>query len=443
MRWNKTMAVAALVAWGFVAPRATLAQKADEEHYSQFEGKPITEITITGNNVTKEFVITREIHSKVGEPFQLDTMRDDVTRLSNLGIFTSITVTPTTTADGVALEYRVRELPWIIPYLKFKYNETDGWSIGPTVSSVNLLGRDIYLSGYWLFGGANTFSVQLSYPWITGNHVSLDLTWRNLDRENIFYDFQEESDEITPWVGTYLGENGRLGGTVSYFGYGSDKPGKTLNPNNRDDMFRIGAVIGYDSRDNWQNPNRGWQNEIQFLKTGGFMGGDGDFTTTTIDLRRYQPTFERQTVSLGTLASLQTGTVGEDIPIYMQYNLGGANTIRGHSVDDLGKRFHGKNQFIATVEYDYLLMPITEYNILRWAVTLGIEATLFADTGIAWDHNDEFDTNHFKSGFGIGLRALVPAVDVVRFDLGFNLQGGAEFHLGIWPKFEAQRERIR
>jgi outer membrane protein insertion porin family len=435
--------VLALWIASLLLPNGARAQELDPDRYREFEDKPITQVTIAGNNVTKDYVIDREIRSDVGKEFRYDRMRDDIIRLINLGIFSSVEVIPTADGDGVALEYHVRELPWIIPYLKFKYNETDGWSIGPTVSSVNLFGRDIYLTGFILFGATNTYSVQFSWPWIAGDHISLDLVWQALERRNTFYDFEETSNEFTPWIGTYLGENGRLAGTVSYFGVESDVPGRTLNPSNRDDMYRIGAMTGYDSRDNWQNPTTGWQHELQFLSTGNFLGGDGDFTTAVVDLRRYQPTLERQTLSLGTLMAFQTGTVGTDIPIYMQYNLGGANSIRGHTVTGLGEQLFGKNEFIATVEYDFLLMPITEYEVLRWAVTLGIEATVFADTGIAWSATDEFTSERFKSGFGVGLRALVPAIDVVRLDVGFNLQGGVEFHFGLWPKFEAQRLRIR
>jgi outer membrane protein assembly factor BamA len=430
------IATALVVVLHAVCPAQVMKLRRND--YRPYEGVPITAVTITGNNVTKEYVITREIQSTVGEPYNYEVMTADIVRLTNLGIFTSIVVTPTESEGGVALDYRVRELPWIIPYLKFKYTETDGWSIGPTVSSVN-----IYLTGFILFGGATTYSVQSIWPWITGNHISVDLLWQRLERENIFYDFNEVNDEFTPWIGSYIGEHGRIAGTFSYFGMESDVDGKTLDPDNRDNMFRLGARIGYDSRDNWQNPMRGWQTELQFLKTGGFLGGDGDFKTTVIDLRRYQPTFKRQTLTLGVLTTLQAGEVGTEIPVYMQYNLGGSNTIRGHDIDGLGQELYGKNEFIATMEYDFVIVPITEHTIFKWAYTLGIEATLFADTGIAWSDRHDLTSGRFKSGFGVGLRALVPAVDLVRLDLGFNLQGDVKFHFGLWPKFDAQRLRIR
>jgi hypothetical protein len=68
---------------------------------------------------------------------------------------------------------------------------------------------------------------------------------------------------------------------------------------------------------------------------------------------------------------------------------------------------------------------------------------LFTDTGVAWSESDEFSTDRAKSGFGAGLRLLVPGIDVLRFDMGFNLQGGAHFHFGGGFKWDAQRFRLR
>jgi len=404
----------------------------------------VTKIDLTGDNVTKDYVISRELETRVGEPLSIAVLGRDLSRLDNLGIFSSIQVNPSDYEGGVALEFVFRELPWILPYLKFKYTEANGWSVGPTVTSVNMLGRDIYLSGYVLVGGTTTFSVRLTWPWIKGNHVSLFMIAEHLEYTNIFYDFEETDDEFTPWIGRYIWEHGRMRGTVAYFGVSSDVDGRTLDPDNQDHFMRIGAAVGYDRRDSWQNPHEGWWEEIEAFTTGGWLPGDGDFNTITLDLRRYQPAFnERQTLTMGGLLTYQSGTVGTDIPVYMQYNLGGANTIRGHTVDGLAQTLFGKNQLIFTAEYDFLLMPIEEYIAIKWPVTLGIEATLFVDSGIAWSDNADFNTERWHSGFGFGLRALVPGIEVARFDIGFNLQGGTEFHFGLRSKFDAQRLRLR
>ena len=41
------------------------------------------------------------------------------------------------------------------------------------------------------------------------------------------------------------------------------------------------------------------------------------------------------------------------------------------------------------------------------------------------------------------MRLLVPVVDMIRMDVGFNSDGEATFHFAIDQKFEAQRKRLR
>src|SRR6185436_4934376 len=50
------------------------------------------------------------------------------------------------------------------------------------------------------------------------------------------------------------------------------------------------VTIGYDNRDSWRSPRRGWKNELELIRT----VGDGSFWTMNLDLRRYVPTWRRQ-----------------------------------------------------------------------------------------------------------------------------------------------------
>jgi outer membrane protein insertion porin family len=422
---------------------STAAAQLDEAALEPHENATVVDITISGHSVTKDYVIWREIHTKVGEPFQLELLRKDVSRLDNLGIFASVKVVPVEYAIGVGLDFHFREVPWIIPYVALRYNEENGWSGGPAVSSVNLLGRDMYLSGRLLVGGVNTFEVDFSWPWITGNHVSFDFLGAHLVRDNVILDFEESSYEITPWVGTFIGEHGRARVGVSWFRMHSDSAGITLSDDNVDNLHRVGAAMGYDNRDSWRNPHRGWWHEVQVFKTGGRLGGDGDFWTWDFDLERYQPTWRDQTLVMGLLTTLQTGVVGVDVPSYLQYFMGGANSIRGYEYEELGSVLFGKNQLILTLEYQFTVLPIRALPIWKWAIPAGLQVAIFSDTGTAWSSDDEFTRDRIKTGIGAGLRILIPAVDVARVDIAVGEDGKVVFHFGIWPKMVAQRFRVR
>ncbi len=414
----------------------------DAAEFEAFKNKTITQITFTGNNVTKEYVIRREMTVAVGDTLDLAALLESVVNLENLDVFSSVHVDPTDHENGVALAFQVREMPWIIPYIKFKYTDENGWSAGPTISALNFLGRGIKLSAFWLFGGTETFSFVGNYPWITGNHLSFDLTLKNLTREDTLNEFEEHSYELTPWLGTYIGKHGRLKGTVSWFQMNSDSTGRTLEPDDRDNFVSIRASIGYDSRDSWADPQRGWQNELEIGKTGGRLPGDGDSWRMIFDVRRYQPVAKRQNIAIGALASLNTGTVGTDDPEYLMYRMGGANTIRGYVLDELGKEVFGQNQLIVTLEYRLVVMPFREYVVWKWSFRAGLQLAAFADWGSAWNEGQSV-RDPARTGYGVGIRPLVPAVDMVRFDFGFSRDGDFVFNFGISPKFDAQRDRLR
>jgi outer membrane protein assembly factor BamA len=360
--------------------------------------------------------------------------------LENLSIFGSIEIDVKEKGDGVALEYTFREMPSFIPYLAFRYTEENGFSVGPAISSVNLTGRAIGLSGRLLFGGTTQMIIKMKWPWITGDYrLSLDLDANHIVREDKLNEFEETSTELTPWFGRWLGETGRLQGMAGYFRMESDTVGITLDPDQADDFFQAGGSIGIDTRDSWRTPHHGWEGELELV---GFAGS-GNFLTTILDIRRFQPLSERQTLFLGWLTSLRTGTVGEDVPVYLQYRMGGANSIRGYDIDKLGRTLYGKNQMIGTFEYQFNILPLRAYNFMKWSAALGIQLAAFSDVGIAWSDDNEFTWDRTKTGFGLGVRLLVPGTEMTRFDVGFNPDGDVYFHFGNWFKWTAQRFRLR
>jgi outer membrane protein insertion porin family len=418
---------------------ATAHALVSESVFRPYEGMPIVGVTFTGNNSTRDFVIEREIGLAVGDTLSMERVVEGVRNLVNLGIFGSVDVLPVERENGVSLEYQFREMPSFIPYLAFRYTEENGFSIGPALSSVNLFGRAIRVSGRLLFGGTSEFDLMVDYPWITGDyHLGMDLAASHLVRDDEVRGFEETSDEVTPWIKRYIGKSGRIGATAGYFGMKADRDGITLSPDRTDRFFRVGAAVGVDTRDSWRDPRSGWENEIELLGT----FGDGDFGTATVDVRRFQRVTSKHTLFIGILTSLQSGKAGEDVPRYFQYDLGGANSIRGQPFD-LGKTLCGKNQLISTLEYQVSVLPLRPYHFFRWSAAVGLQFALFMDTGIAWSTSDEFSSHRAKTGFGAGVRFLVPGSEMVRFDAGLNASGDVYFHFGGWFKWTAQRFRVR
>jgi outer membrane protein insertion porin family len=366
-----------------------------------------------------------------------------VVRLNNLSIFAQVRVGAREEKDGVRLEYQVKETPPVLPYPAMSFTEENGFSIGLGISAPNLTGRDITLSGRALFGGTTNYNAYFLWPWVTRDHLELGFFGAHVERRDDVRGFDEDSDEIFPWVGAYrFGDKGRIKVGGILFRMSSDVPGITLSPDNEDHLHRFGGSIGWDSRDDWNLPHHGWLNEFQLLRTGGIFGGDGDWWTADFDVRRFQPLGEWDTLVLASLLTLQSGEAFVDIPDYMRYYVGGANSIRGYSVAD-SKTLSGKNQFLNTVEFRRTIRKPRRYDIIGLSFKLGLELAALADLGIAWDTSNQFAANRFRGGIGIGLRLLHPGAGMTRLDFAWSPEGGFQFHFGGASKMARSRFRIR
>jgi len=415
---------------------ASEEQQADLEQYS---GQTIVEITLAGNHVTKDWVIGREVWATVGEALDMDVINEDMVRLENLAIFGEVIVTASPVEGGVALNYSFTEMPWIIPYPAMNYTEENGFSLGVGVASPNFGGRDVMVSGTAVFGGTTKYNFSASNPWITGNHVSAGVTAFHQTRSNNLLDFEQTSDMVSLNAGKYIGKNGRLKVYGGYYGVGSDQPNITLDPDNFDELWFGAISVGYDGRDSWRSPHEGWHNEASLL----YIGGDANTWTLGLDARRYQPVGERHTIATGPYLGLQTGTVGEDVPSYMQYFIGGANSVRGYELEELGKEIFGKNQFLYTLEYRYLAIPTRPVKIFKWTFSLGLELATFGDAGVAWSDPQDFNIDRMRSGYGVGVRLLVPGLDSLRFDIARSEEGNTVFNFGLRAIFDERKKRVR
>jgi len=240
-------------------------------------------------------------------------------------------------------------------------------------------------------------------------------------------------------MGKYLGKNGRLDFDAGFYGIQSDEPGRTLNPNNKDELWFGVVSLGYDGRDSWRVPHEGWHNEIAVA----YYGGDANSINVGLDIRRYEPVKERHTLATGSYLGLQTGSVGVDIPSYLQYFIGGANSVRGYKLEELGKEIFGKNQLLYSLEYRYLAVPPGPFNILNWTFSIGVELAAFGDVGLAWSDPHDFNFDRTRSGYGVGLRLLVLGLESLRFDVARSEEGNTVFNFGVRTIFDERKKRVR
>ncbi len=408
------------------------------EKYEHLYGKIVTDIRIAGAESTREYIIKRELASRIGEPYTELNAGKDFERLDNLGIFSKIELEPTEEDGGVVLNILVTETFRYLPVVSISIDDENGISIGGGLKSVNMFGKGVFLSAVARFGGATTVEVILRNPWVMGNHFGYELEYFHRDRRNELYDFDEIADEFFFTLSSYIGESGRVGVRYSLQNIKSNEPGRTISADNTDLVSTLGLFLGYDTRDLWSNPSTGWWNEVAFEKVGLF-GDEIDFLRAHIDIRRFFRIRDRHVIAFFSLTSLTEGTVMEDIAMWQLYSLGGTNSIRGW---ELASRT-GKHQFINTLEYRYTFLKPRTISWFGINAHIGLQFAAFADVGTAWTEDDDFRKN-FIDGYGLGIRFIVPYIGLARVDFGLGQPNGRILiHLGAYEKPVRQRDRVR
>jgi len=420
-----------------LCPAAESADPGTDDPY----GKSVAEIRIEGLKRTREYIVARELATRVGEPCRRDSLREDVRRLENLDIFAHVEVAPLVERGRVVVVYTLVESLRLLPSVSVKLSDENGISAGAGVKAPNFLGRDIFVSGRALFGGATTVEALVQQPWAFARRWGYVFEYALRNRENKIADFEETANEFDLRVRGHWGDRGRVGGHLQFQRIESDRDGVTLDPDNADEASRVGLVLGWDSRDAYLDTRRGWNNEVVVSRALELSPGAPHYTQLDLDLRHYLPVpgADGHSVALFSLTTVRTGSVGVDVAPWQLFGVGGTNTVRGW---DFAAR-QGKNQFVNTVAYRVTVMKPRGI-ALPFGIhyRLGIQLAAFFDAGIGWSEPREFALDNFIAGAGAGVRFLVPILGELRCDVGGG-GGKLRLHLGAPEKPEMARRRVR
>ncbi|MFV1979989.1 MAG: BamA/TamA family outer membrane protein [Rhodothermia bacterium] len=417
-----------------IQPRPLTGIEQEEDY-----GPILKEIRVEGLGYTKEFVVLRQLASEVGKPYTEEIARQNYRNLDRLKIFSSVHFEFEPESEGGILIIHVTEVNPYTPSLKVGITDENGVSVGFGGSSANLLGLAFKANASANTGGQSGVKLGLANPWRPGNVLEYNIQFSWQIRDNNLDNFREDAIELNSFGLKNIGKRWRLGGFFDFFSIGSDTTGVTLNPNNRDNVPRLGVIGAYDSRDFPRNPTSGWFVIADIGKSGGFLGGPADYWRSNLDLRAFWTPRRRHTFAFFSFSTTTTGTVDVDIPVWDDFHIGGTNTVRGWTFDAR----KGKNQAIGTLEYRFLALEAQLVQLAFLKMDMGIQLAAFWDAGTAWSTETRPDDN-FITGAGVGIRLLMPAIDMLRFDFGVGEPSvSVTVHIGSNSKAMAQRRRVR
>lgn len=411
---------------------------------------------VKGNVKTKDYVVTREMKLKKGEPFNAKAARRSMQRVYNLGYFEDVNIklNPAREPNGVEVEISVVEMNTGTFGIGAGYSNADGFVGMVSIGDKNFRGIGDKINLRWEFGGEDNKNYDFSYtrPWLDDKETSATINLYDITNE--YADYNIDGDEIARY------DKKRRGQEITFSRRTHNEfVSNYITIKNRDDIYK-GPADGYeddvnqyyekkfeqsphfkkewmpqtpeerrkenfgvtrsitfgrvyDSRDNVYDPHEGKRIGYSVEWAGG-MGGDFDFTKWTADWRYY---FRAGGESVWAL-NLGAGYASGDMPLSQRFTMGGSDTLRGYEDD----QFRGNSMLKATLEY-------------RFPIVKKVQGVLFTDNGYAWDkrHEDEFDMGLLKNSYGVGLRINSP-LGPVKLDYGYGEDGG-KFHFSFGGQF--------
>ena len=290
------------------------------------------------------------------------------------------------------LQVAATETLRLLPVIIIRVTDENGLSVGPGVRGINLLGRQSQVGVAVRFGGETGVSATVDVTTITPGTWTRHIGFSYTSRENTLYDFDERATTADVRIARNWRHGLRTGAIADVLAIDTGLVrrvavrrwhGHHSDARRVRDARHAGLVHQSASRDLGRSRGRS-------ALRGCAARGRSSWTDG-----RFQRLTDRHGLGLFSLATFQTGEVGVQLPDYLQFDLGGANTIRGWS---LGSR-RGRNQFIGTAEYTYVVQPVRAFTVKGLNLYAGLQVVGFADLGQGVGRRR-------RSGLGVGHRRL-------------------------------------
>lgn len=424
----------------------------------------INRVEISGNQITRDRVIRRELQVKPGEIFNGIKVRRARQRLENLGFFQQVSIDPipTSVPEKKDLAVRVEEKKTGEFMFGIGYSSEDDFIGFVEIGQGNF---DLFNPPFFMGAGQkmriraeigtkrSNYELSFTEPWLFGIPLSFG---GDLYRRNRYWsDYSEKRTGgalrlrkmITGFTQaglTYRLEN------IDIYDVSTTSDWSIQSEEGKNWVSSVTPSITRDTRDSFLVPSRGMRATLACQVAGGFLGGDRDFIKTTFDSSYYVSIFPGHILGFRFRAGTAQAYGDTDIvPVYERFFLGGANTIRGFRFREVGPQgidpetgqpnrepVGGDSMMMASAEYTF---PII--NMVRGAI--------FYDVGNVWAEKDWerderiFTGDWFKglnSGAGIGLRLYLP-IGPIKLDYGWPLvyedwnKTSGRFHFNIGYAF--------
>jgi outer membrane protein assembly factor BamA len=401
----------------------------------------ISDIIISGNNITQDEIILREMQLGKGKVFLAEQCDEDQAKIYNLGLFTRVEISPELQSENnVRLHVNVEEKWYLFPMpaAGLVDGELRKLWVGANVRWQNFRGRNERVSLNFGLGYNSFVRATYSIPWIGedlhfftnisgGYSIERNRSFLALGRTNGYtisnrrdsnnFDYNNYSVKLT--FGKYFSRKFSVYSDVGYtlLKVNGFAPGRTLSSDGSDRYLLMGLGLNLDSRNNREYTMSGYYLNANYQHFG-LISDAVNFGRFTFEQQSFLPVNIKNDYSITFASKLFSSVVvGSTIPDYNHRIMGnGDDYVRGW----YRFGFEGDNEFafynefrIPLIQPDYLKvdnLPVLKNikYLKKFSYKYGLFLTLFYDLGGVWNEDDKVSSIKMMNGTGIGLNAILP-----------------------------------
>lgn len=400
----------------------------------------INRIGISGNTVTRDKVIRRQLEVVEGDLYSSSKLKNSYGNLNRLRYFEEVDFQTEKgpDKDKMDINIRVKEKNTGMFMIGAGYSAADQAILMGQIVQNNFLGYGQILSLKASLGStSNNYELSFTEPWLFDIPLWCKADIWKYKKEYDSYDLNTYGTGLTLGYPIWEKISGYVGYNLSSNDIGNIQPTAPESIKLQKGERITSAMtftLARDTRDDYMFPTKGTNSSVSVMYAGFPLGGNVNLVKYSAGVSAYYPLFwDMVFVTKGRIGYLQnTDEDSSRIPIYEKYVLGGISSLRGF-------RYIGPtNPGTSDVEGGTTMLVFNIELVFPLIKNAGMKGVVFYDAGNAW--NNGYYLDDLRQSVGAGIRWYSP-IGPLRLEYGYVIdrrgstdetKGRFEFTIGMF-----------
>ncbi len=353
----------------------------------------ISQIKLSGNERTRNWVVLRNFPLKPGKPFNSGLANRGISNIHSTGLFENAILNTYSTNRGLVLHLKVKEKKFNLVRLGAHFKDEYGTEGFLQLADINVFGVGNEIYTHFQYGDRKQiYKLNFKADRIFKTYLTYKLDiYHRRERRNLFHEhqkighFKEKKTGTTFSFGQHISRLGTLSLETRWEKIQIDNNVPKTKSSTNIRSFTLRSLV--DTFDKYPFPDEGKYHHLYFEFAGDILGGDVVYRKAFTSLESYFPLHRRVNFRPKIAVGISDGTV----PLSEKFTLGGPDQIFGLFAEEL----RGDKMFLGNLGLRFRF-----FHELYW--------TLRYDMGNVWSEFESIKLKELKYAFGTILALDTP-----------------------------------